>query len=95
MMQNNYLDKLIEISNHIGHNPAYIQGGGGNTSLKKDDILYVKASGTLLKNMSKNSGIAEMELNSLNKYLENPDNDENIFAAKVKSYCINHQKPSI
>ena len=95
MMQNIKLDSLIEISNYIGNNSAYIQGGGGNTSYKNSEILYVKASGTLLKNMSINSGIAEIELNSLNRYLENPDSDENIFASKVKSYCLNNQKPSI
>lgn len=95
MMQNNKLLSLVEISNHIGNNTAYIQGGGGNTSFKENDILFVKSSGTLLKNMSLNSGIAEIELNKLNKYLEILEDEENTFASKVQSYCINNQKPSI
>lgn len=95
MTQNHKLDNLISISNNIGKNTAYIQGGGGNTSYKESNILYVKASGTLLKDMSINTGIAEITLNELNKYLENPDSDENIFALKVQSFCINNKKPSI
>lgn len=95
MMQNINLDSLVEISNHIGNNSAYIQGGGGNTSFKDNGILYVKASGTLLKNMTIKSGIAAIDLNGLNKYLENPDNDENVFATKVQKYCLNNQRPSI
>ena len=30
---------LISISNQIGSNKAYIQGGGGNTSVKLDENL--------------------------------------------------------
>lgn len=94
-MKNINLKDFINISNDIGNKPEYIQSGGGNTSYKENGILYVKASGTLLKNMSINSGIAEIDLDKLNKYLRTPDNDANFFASTIQSYCLNNQKPSI
>jgi len=42
------LDKLAEISRFYGSNPEYVLAGGGNTSFKNEDILFVKASGTSL-----------------------------------------------
>jgi len=36
---------LIEISRYYGRNKAFIIGGGGNTSYKNDELLWVKASG--------------------------------------------------
>lgn len=42
------LTELAEISAYIGSLPNLVQGPGGNTSLKVDNKLYVKASGTRL-----------------------------------------------
>ena len=42
------LEKLAEISRFYGGNPEYVIAGGGNTSFKDDEFLYVKASGTSL-----------------------------------------------
>ena len=43
------IDKLITIGNAIGQNVAYVQGGGGNVSLKTSQMyMYVKASGKFL-----------------------------------------------
>ncbi|TWA61059.1 rhamnose utilization protein RhaD (predicted bifunctional aldolase and dehydrogenase) [Azospirillum brasilense] len=39
---------LLEASARVGSNPLYVQGAGGNTSLKIGDVLRVKASGTRL-----------------------------------------------
>ena len=40
--------ELIELSAHIGNDPMLVQGGGGNTSIKRDGDMWVKASGTWL-----------------------------------------------
>ena len=40
--------KLEEMSNRYGKDPKYVLAGGGNTSYKTDDVLYVKGSGTSL-----------------------------------------------
>jgi rhamnose utilization protein RhaD (predicted bifunctional aldolase and dehydrogenase) len=41
---------LRELSAHIGSNPLLIQGAGGNTSIKHDGLLWIKASGKWLAN---------------------------------------------
>ncbi|HWF46336.1 MAG TPA: class II aldolase/adducin family protein [Bryobacteraceae bacterium] len=42
------LQSLIELSARIGQNLDLVQAGGGNTSLKQDGTLWVKASGKWL-----------------------------------------------
>ena len=42
------IKQLIEVSQDFGKNPAYIIAGGGNTSYKSDDKLWIKASGVSL-----------------------------------------------
>jgi len=41
------LNELTELSNEFGAE-LYVQGGGGNTSAKTDDTLWIKPSGTTL-----------------------------------------------
>lgn len=40
--------RLRELSARIGSNPLLIQGAGGNTSIKQDELLWIKASGKWL-----------------------------------------------
>ena len=37
------LSTLVKMSNTYGSNPAYVLAGGGNTSVKDETTLYVKA----------------------------------------------------
>ena len=46
------LEILVEYSNRYGKNPAYVLAGGGNTSYKTGDTLYVKGSGTSLASIT-------------------------------------------
>ena len=39
------LKKLSNVSEYLGKNLDLIQGAGGNTSVKINDVLWVKASG--------------------------------------------------
>ena len=48
-------EALVEISRFYGNNPEYILAGGGNTSWKDEDTLYVKASGFSLAELSAES----------------------------------------
>ncbi|MBN1126526.1 MAG: SDR family oxidoreductase [Sedimentisphaerales bacterium] len=61
---NKALVELIRISNHTGKDPALVQGGGGNTSVKTADgkYMYIKASGTALKDMDDKRGWRRMRL---------------------------------
>jgi len=61
---NKSLAELIKVSNAAGKDPSFVQGGGGNTSIKTEDgkYMYIKASGTALKFMSPNKGWRRIEL---------------------------------
>ncbi len=61
------LADLIRISNIVGKDPALVQGGGGNTSVKTADgkYMYIKASGTALKDMNTAQGWRRMCLDSV------------------------------
>ena len=61
---NKALADLIKISNVTGKDTTLVQGGGGNTSVKTGDgkYMYIKASGTALKDMSKTRGWRRMRL---------------------------------
>ncbi len=49
MPANDALAALVQLSNRIGQDPRLVQPGGGNTSLKLEDALLVKGSGTDLR----------------------------------------------
>lgn len=55
------LGDLIEISRRYGSDPAYVLLGGGNTSMKADSVLYVKASGHALGQIDEH-GFVRMDL---------------------------------
>jgi NAD(P)-dependent dehydrogenase (short-subunit alcohol dehydrogenase family)/rhamnose utilization protein RhaD (predicted bifunctional aldolase and dehydrogenase) len=61
------LAELIRISNIAGKDSTLVQGGGGNTSVKTDDgqYLYIKASGTALKDMSERKGWRRLRMDSV------------------------------
>jgi rhamnose utilization protein RhaD (predicted bifunctional aldolase and dehydrogenase) len=42
------LDALVEVSRHYGNHPGFVIAGGGNTSYKNEQELFVKASGVSL-----------------------------------------------
>ncbi len=58
------LDTLVEFSNRYGKNPKFVLAGGGNTSYKTEDTLYVKGSGTSLANITAD-GFVKMNRASL------------------------------
>ncbi len=61
---NKALAELIRISNETGRDPTLVQGGGGNTSVKTTDgkYMYIKASGTALKDMNQKQGWRRIRL---------------------------------
>jgi rhamnose utilization protein RhaD (predicted bifunctional aldolase and dehydrogenase) len=63
-LTNKALADLIKISNITGKDSTLIQGGGGNTSIKTPDgkYMYLKASGTDLKDMDKHAGWCKLRL---------------------------------
>jgi rhamnose utilization protein RhaD (predicted bifunctional aldolase and dehydrogenase) len=54
----NKLDTLINISRYFGANPDYVIAGGGNTSFKDQETLWVKASGIYLVDIGMDGFVA-------------------------------------
>ncbi|MDR0713695.1 MAG: SDR family NAD(P)-dependent oxidoreductase [Bacteroidales bacterium] len=72
--------ELIEISQFYGKNSDFVIAGGGNTSFKTDKLLWVKASGTTLGEITE-SGFAVLDREKLKtiagkKYSDNSDQRE-------------------
>lgn len=40
--------RLLVVSERLGRDPLQVQAAGGNTSVKRDGAMWVKASGTWL-----------------------------------------------
>lgn len=51
------LDLIVELSHEFG-GTDYVRGGGGNTSVKNDDTLWVKPSGTTLSGLEPESFVS-------------------------------------
>ncbi|MGA2070568.1 MAG: class II aldolase/adducin family protein [Sedimentisphaerales bacterium] len=61
------LADLIKISNTTGRDPSLTQAAGGNTSVKTSDgkFMFIKASGTALKDMNQKRGWRKLHLDKL------------------------------
>ncbi len=72
MAINQDLADLIRISNTTGKDPALVQGGGGNTSVKTANgkYMYIKASGTALKDMNAKQGWRRLRLDAVLSVIE-------------------------
>ncbi len=55
---------LVEFSNRYGKNSSFVLAGGGNTSCKDGNILYVKGSGTSLATITED-GFVKMDREKL------------------------------
>lgn len=60
------LEELIEVSRKFGGDPQFVIAGGGNTSYKNAEKLWVKASGHALATITED-GFAIMDRNLLNQ----------------------------
>lgn len=59
-----YMKDLIRLSNEYGADTRYVVKGGGNTSLKDGNTMFVKASGYPLSTIKEN-GFVKMDLSKL------------------------------
>ena len=65
---NKALADLIKISRTVGKDSMLVQGGGGNTSVKTPNgkYMFIKASGTALKDMDQQCGWRKVKLDIVN-----------------------------
>lgn len=67
------ISDLITISQYAGTRVDYTQGGGGNTSVKDGDVMYIKASGFKLKDIDEVTAYVPMDLNKIKDFFSSVD----------------------
>ena len=55
-------DAFRALSARLGQDPLQVQGPGGNTSIKSDDVMWIKASGTELANATRDDIFVPVDL---------------------------------
>ena len=96
------LEHLLDLSHYYGSNPEFVLAGGGNTSVKLGDRLFVKASGYALATIGP-EGIVELDRGALQTLLEStlstdPKQREEQFKAAVLAARVEPQqsrRPSV
>ena len=73
----NALAELEAISRYAGNRVDYVQGGGGNTSVKLDDHrMLVKSSGSALGELCESSGFVMVDYQSIANEIANAESNE-------------------
>jgi len=83
---------LKELSAKIGEDSLLIQANGGNTSLKENGVLWIKASGKRLKNALNENIFVGLDLELLKSEIRDNTYNENI---PIKNICGSKSKSSI
>lgn len=100
LVEMNYIEQLIDISRRYGSDSRFVIAGGGNTSFKTEDRLYVKASGHSLGTITE-EGFAVLDREKLNliatkQYSDNSIEREAQAAADLMAACVSvGRKPSV
>ena len=88
------LKELSNLSEDLGKNLNLIQGAGGNTSVKIDEVLWVKASGYWLSDANKKNIFVPVNYKGIIENLENSNNDP-VIAEVINKNEIGELRPSI
>lgn len=67
------LDRLRTLSARVGADPLLVQAAGGNTSIKDEGVLWIKASGTWLRDAASRDLFVPVDLDSLREALARHD----------------------
>jgi rhamnose utilization protein RhaD (predicted bifunctional aldolase and dehydrogenase) len=67
------LDALRLLSAQLGSDPLLVQAAGGNTSIKRDGVMWIKASGTWLKDATSKNIFVPLDLKTLHDALMRDD----------------------
>ena len=86
--------ELRKYSSKIGNNIDLIQGAGGNTSFKENNILWIKASGCWLSDADKKNIFVSVDCNKVFSSIERGDISD-IASKEVGAQEKNILKPSI
>lgn len=86
------LDELVRFSNYYGGQPDLVLAGGGNTSAKQGNTLYIKGSGTALATITA-EGFVKMDRTKLSQMFlkKYPDTDDEREAEALKDLMAARQ----
>lgn len=85
------IQSFKEISYQLGKDPSLVQAAGGNTSIKSENSMLIKASGTWLINSVDKDIFVELDLHSINKKISQEQDDS--FVDDIIS--TNNLRPSL
>lgn len=97
----NKLEFLVKISQYYGTNPAYVIAGGGNTSYKTEEKLFIKASGVSLADIDTDGFVVMsrdlLDLVGEKSYSEDSVQREEEVKQDLKNaiICPEHLRPSV
>jgi len=90
------INELIEISKYYGSNKEYVIAGGGNTSFKDDDTIWIKSSGQPLAELSEEGLVAlsreKLHVISQKVYSEDPSIREEQVKTDMFMSILDHGK---
>ena len=90
------IQELIEISQFYGKNSDYVIAGGGNTSFKNADRLWIKASGTSLGEITENGFAvldrAKLACIAVKSYSNDSDRREQEIKTDLFRACVEPEK---
>lgn len=75
-LQSTELDSIIAYSRKLGATPSMIQAAGGNTSIKTNGTMWIKASGRWLAEINDRSGFVEMDVKRILALLDDPQSTD-------------------
>lgn len=93
VLKNSLLTELSELSFFLGSNLDLIQGAGGNTSVKDNNILWVKASGFWLSDALDKKIFAPLDREAVFKKIQK--GEENLDSTYLKQFKLKRMRPSI
>ena len=69
-------DQFLKYSKEIGSDATMVHAAGGNTSIKLDDTMWVKASGKWLMNSQTEELMVPISISKIKTFLENNNSIE-------------------
>lgn len=63
------------VSEQLGSDPLLVQAAGGNTSIKEGGVMWIKASGTWLRNAAEKEIFVPLDFNTLTEALDKDSPD--------------------
>ena len=90
------IDDLIRISKYYGNNKDYVIAGGGNTSFKDQQTIWIKASGQSLAELSEDNLVAlsrdKLHVVSSRNYPDEADRREEEVKEDISASIIDEGK---